>query len=408
MAERGKYFNPEDFFAHRNWGGIYVGNDEVPLELPPDGGKIISIADGVSPFGPPEDTQKIFEELVDNKKFLDAISTYDLGTTQAEQNIRDRFDLPTEQKVFLSSGGSDEIIERITFALDTGVKKRVWAIVPTFPDMDNYIDRQTVQGKESERLIYGPIYVPLNSAPQDQLQIAKERLIKAKRDRMKPAVYFCNPGTPKGDIVINDEVEGFVEFAEANGNLVIIDEAFLAEDKDSAAPLTQKYSNLIVTGSLSKAIALPGAGIGYMLASKGLEPFLEEFNRPYHVRGVSALMANYFTKPDLIRKHQTKVRNLNIKNKNLFKIELEREGFKIMGRTNMKSLIMAVNSNTADFYNKLRRQGVDTTRGGGFESASTEGPSMPNINDSIVRVTTPKNELDIPVLVRRFVAAKNS
>lgn len=410
MTEAGSYhFKPEYYFAERRKGTIYTEKDpEIELPLP-DGGEIISLEDGSSPFGPPEGVQETLQRLATNGDFYRAVSSYEFGTTKAEENIRKRFNLPENQRVFLSSGGSDEIIERLTYILSTGYKRRVWGIPPNFPDMSNYIERLSLKDGEPSPLTYAPIYNRTWDSPVSKLNTARERIKEAKRRNIMPAIYLCNPGTPTGEMMPGEDLEDFVDFCEKNGNLVILDEAFLPDDKDSLSNSTNKYSNLIVMGSLSKVIALPGTGIGYMVSSKGIEPFIEEFVRPYHIRGVSALLANEFTDPDLIKNHQHDVRAKNVKNKALLFQELKREGFEMLGQTDMRVIIAAVDGGVDDFYFKLRTQGVKTTKGGGFFSSTTAGPHGDGkFGNNIVRFHAPKKIEDIPIIVSRFARARSS
>lgn len=410
MPEReGPSFKPEYFFAQRRKGTIYTEKDpEIELPLP-DGGEIISLEEGVSPFGPPYGVKEILDRLAADGGFFEAVSDYNLGTAKAEENIRRRFKLPDDQQVFLSSGGSDEIIERLTYILSTGNKRRVWGVAPNFPDMSNYIERLSLKDQEPSPLTYAPIYSKTWDSAVSKLNNARERIKEAKSRSILPAVYVCNPGTPVGDITPNEDMDDFINFCEKNGNLVILDEAFLPDDKDSLAHLTNKYSNLIVMGSLSKVIALPGAGIGYMVTSKGIEPFIEEFVRPYHIRGVSALLANEFTDPDLIQTHQQEVKKKNVKNKALLLQEFKREGFETLGQTDMRVIIASIDGGVDNFYFKLRTQGIKTAKGGGFFSSTHAGPHGDGkFEDNIVRFHTPEKTEDIPKIVNRFVRARAS
>ena len=64
--------------------------------------------------------------------------------------------------------------------------------------------------------------------------------------------------------------------------MVLIDEAyasFITTDTDYIAPLVNKYSNLIISRTLSKFYGLPGLRMGFGFMGKGHENFLSYANK---------------------------------------------------------------------------------------------------------------------------------
>lgn len=81
----------------------------------------------------------------------------------------------------------------------------------------------------------------------------------------KPSlIYICNPNNPTGTFIERGMLEGIIA---ANPEIMfVIDEAYIEFAGESANPLALKYSNLLVTHTLSKAFALANFRFGYLVS----------------------------------------------------------------------------------------------------------------------------------------------
>lgn len=95
-------------------------------------------------------------------------------------------------------------------------------------------------------------------------------------------LWICNPNNPTGDALSRGEMLGLLRRAEAAGARLIVDEAFIEYCPGaSVAGFAADHPALIVLGSLTKALAIPGVRLGYMVArpdvtqrlSQGLAPW---------------------------------------------------------------------------------------------------------------------------------------
>jgi len=81
-------------------------------------------------------------------------------------------------------------------------------------------------------------------------------------------VIVCSPNNPTGTVVTKDEFEAFMAVVPAD-LLVILDEAYIefVTDADAVAgpPLLERYPNLVVLRTFSKAYGLAGLRVGYAL-----------------------------------------------------------------------------------------------------------------------------------------------
>src|SRR5438309_4817031 len=76
-------------------------------------------------------------------------------------------------------------------------------------------------------------------------------------------IFLCNPNSPTGNPMPLSEVERIAK--EANV-CVAVDEAYYEFWGKTAAGLTEKYDNLIVCRTFSKAFSMAGVRVGYLVA----------------------------------------------------------------------------------------------------------------------------------------------
>ena len=88
------------------------------------------------------------------------------------------------------------------------------------------------------------------------------------------AVIFPNPNAPTGRSLPRDLIEAFV--VSRPNTMVVVDEAYVDFGAQSCVPLTQTYSNLLVTQSFSKSRALAGLRVGFAV---GQPTLLDALNR---------------------------------------------------------------------------------------------------------------------------------
>ena len=74
--------------------------------------------------------------------------------------------------------------------------------------------------------------------------------------------FLCSPNNPTGNAIGKDELCNILETTEA---IVFLDEAYVEFAEESLAELVNRYENLIVGRTLSKAFGLAGMRLGYAL-----------------------------------------------------------------------------------------------------------------------------------------------
>ena len=97
-------------------------------------------------------------------------------------------------------------------------------------------------------------------------------------------VFVCSPNNPTGNAQPVDAVRSLAVRTDA---LVIIDEAYVEFGGQTCLPLIAEHHNVVVTRTMSKAFALAGARVGYVLADPEVIDDLRRVRLPYNVSSLT-------------------------------------------------------------------------------------------------------------------------
>ena len=82
-------------------------------------------------------------------------------------------------------------------------------------------------------------------------------------------VYLCNPLNPVGAAFTRDQVENLLHEAEGVNGHLVVDEAFIEYcPRHSVVDLIAHHPRLLVTGSMTKILGVPGVRLGYLCGQK--------------------------------------------------------------------------------------------------------------------------------------------
>ena len=117
--------------------------------------------------------------------------------------------------------------------------------------------------------------------------------LTALSDKTK-LIYIANPNNPTGNFLTSQEIEDFL--AEVPQNvIVVLDEAYteftIAEERVDSFRLLKKYSNLIISRSLSKAYGLAGLRIGYAVSNPEIADLLNRVRQPFNCNSLALTAA---------------------------------------------------------------------------------------------------------------------
>lgn len=99
---------------------------------------------------------------------------------------------------------------------------------------------------------------------------------------------ITSPNNPSGNLADPLWVE---RLAEASDALVVVDEAYFEFSRNTVRPLLDRYPNLCILRTFSKAFSLAGVRIGYLLGHEDVLTQLKKVRQPYSVNAVSQAVA---------------------------------------------------------------------------------------------------------------------
>lgn len=109
--------------------------------------------------------------------------------------------------------------------------------------------------------------------------------IKKTKPKM---ICLPNPDSPTGTVFSLTDLEMIIKTGEDNEALIVIDEAYYPIYPKTAAQWINKYKNLVVIRSFSKAWGAAGLRVGYALANKELIGLIHKQRPMYEIGNVSA------------------------------------------------------------------------------------------------------------------------
>ena len=112
-------------------------------------------------------------------------------------------------------------------------------------------------------------------------------------------IFIANPNNPTGTYLSADEIETFFDRVPQH-TLVVLDEAYVEygeQDVDSIS-LLNKYPNLIITRTFSKAYGLAGLRVGYALSDPEVADLLNRIRQPFNVNALALASAAVALKDD--------------------------------------------------------------------------------------------------------------
>lgn len=176
------------------------------------------------------------------------------------------------ENILAGSGGDEMITVALHTFLDAGDQILVHS--PTF---DMYEIGANILGASAVKVPDLPGY-----------KRDREGILAAIKKYQPKLTFLCNPNNPTGELLPADFIEECVAAAE---NVVLVDEAYMEfAEEESVVSLIEKYPNLIVLRTLSKAFGLAGLRIGYLVADAALIEAMTKVKAPYNLNSLSQVI----------------------------------------------------------------------------------------------------------------------
>lgn len=187
------------------------------------------------------------------------------------------------KQIFLGNG-SDEAIDLVYRAFCEPGRDNVVAIEPTYGMYGVCADINNVAYKN----------VKLN----EDFSLNTENLLNAIDDNTK-VIWLCSPNNPTGNLLDTCEIEKILNSFQG---IVVVDEAYIDfSSTESWALQLDKYPNLIVLQTFSKAWASAGIRLGLAFASTDIIAIFNKIKYPYNINILTQKLAlETIGKKDLI------------------------------------------------------------------------------------------------------------
>lgn len=261
--------------------------------------------------------------------------------------------------------------------------------------MDSVIDHILMLfcSEQSSIVNYSPTFVYYDFAAArygiEIINVSREQsvdqLAQAAKDNTK-IVFLCTPNNPTGSAIEVNEIEALAQDLLSRNIILFIDHAYIefADPRFDATKLVEKYPNIIIGYTFSKAYAMAGFRVGYGLMSRELQLKYLKFSTPF-LCSKPSLAAAKTALEDL--KHLEGILDNNLKGKKFLVEQLSKLGY-TPHESQANFLLFETPKPANEVLEQLMSQGVIIR-------------AIPNVSEQALRVTIgtkPENHAFIEAL----------
>ena len=147
--------------------------------------------------------------------------------------------------------------------------------------------------------------------PLDDKFDLKNDKVKKYADKAR-VIFICSPNNPTGNMISRDRIIDILE----TGAFVVLDEAYIEfSGKKSNIDLLDKYDNLIILRTFSKAFSMAGLRVGYGISNEKVINYLLSLKAPFTLNSLSMSIAEIMIenkdtvkeKVDFIKKERDRI-----------------------------------------------------------------------------------------------------
>lgn len=169
------------------------------------------------------------------------------------------------EQIFLGNG-SDEAIDLVYRIFCRPGIDNVVAPAPTYGMYQVCADINDIEYRA----------IPLKADYQLDMEAMKQAI-----DENTKAIWLCSPNNPTGNVFAKEDLFWFLDNANA---MIVVDEAYIDfSDKGTMVEMLDKYPNLIVLQTFSKAWGQAAIRLGIAMASEEVIALYNKVKYPYNV-----------------------------------------------------------------------------------------------------------------------------
>jgi histidinol-phosphate aminotransferase len=286
-----------------------------------------------------------YKGSVSNMVFLDANENpFENGVNRYPDSRQTRLKsiLATQRNIFIDNiligNGSDEVLDLIFRAFCEPNQDNIITLPPTYGMYEVLANINAVDVLE----------VSLSSVFQPLVKNVLD-----KQNNNSKLLFICSPNNPTANSFDKDKIETLIN--NFNG-IVVIDEAYIDfSEEESWLCRLNKFPNLIVTQTLSKAYGMAGIRLGICYASAEIISVLNKIKPPYNVNTLTQQKAIEQLSDSKIVKTQVELLKTQ---RRLLRIELESIDFiETIYPSDANFLLIKVDD-ASKRYNQLLEKGI--------------------------------------------------
>ncbi|MBI29237.1 MAG: Histidinol-phosphate aminotransferase [Alphaproteobacteria bacterium MarineAlpha5_Bin11] len=253
--------------------------------------KIIKLSSNESPFGPSPKALKAY------KATTSQLSRYpELTAESLQKKIAEKFNLNPDQIV--CGTGSDEVLIFAALAFCSPGDEIIHAKhgFEMYPIITKYAGAESVLASENN------------------YKIDTNSILKNLNESTK-VIFIANPNNPTSTYLNKSELKTFIKKIPKN-IIVVIDTAYAefadSKDYDKTFNLADKFDNVLITRTFSKAYSLAGLRLGWGYGSRSLIEVLRKMRPPFNITP-GAIAAGIAALQDTAHLNKVVKHNSNVK-----------------------------------------------------------------------------------------------
>ena len=234
--------------------------------------RIIKLASNENPLGPsPKALSALKQAIAELARYPDGSGFELKQALAAKHNI--------DPACITLGNGSNDVLELLARAFLTPADEVIFsahafAVYPLATQAVGATARVASANGHNHAMPYG-----------HDLEAFSERLCEHTR-----LIFIANPNNPTGTWLNAADLEAFIATVPSHA-LVVVDEAYIeyaeADDYTSARPWLEKFPNLVVCRTFSKAYGLAGLRVGYALSHPQVADLLNRVRQPFNVNSLA-------------------------------------------------------------------------------------------------------------------------
>lgn len=294
--------------------------------------KVVKLASNENPLGCSPKVKEGLKKLVDETFLYPDANSFELKSLLAEN-------LGVSENQIFCGAGSDSLIKVICNTLIN-------------PEEENIVGEVTFPRYETNIELMGGKVIKI---PLKDMKLDLEEMVNAITPNTR-TIWFCNPNNPTGNSFGIEDIKELLDRI-PKSVYIIMDEAYVdyvsREDYPDSIELLNKYENLIVLRTFSKAYGLASLRVGYGVARKEL---VDYFNRV-----VNSFDVNLYAQVAAVEALKDKeflevVKDFNKKQRDYLEQEFENMGLKYV-KSDANFILVNVKCDDKKFFNYLLQNG---------------------------------------------------